>query len=121
FQVVALKSNAEGLVDVGELEAALDEDVAGFMVTNPNTLGKFERRIGEIAARVHEAGGLMYMDGAFLKALMGIARPADMGFDVMHFNLHKPFTTPHDGGGLAAGPVEEEAELLPFLPVSVIV
>ena len=121
FQVVTLKSNAEGLVDMAELEAALDEDVAGFMVTNPNTLGKFERRIGAIAARVHEAGGLMYMDGANLNALMGIARPGDMGFDVMHFNLHKTFTTPHGGGGPGAGPVGVKKELEPFLPVPVIV
>src|SRR5690606_17993276 len=121
FQVVALKSNAEGLVDVGELEAALDEDVAGFMVTNPNTLGKFERRIGEIAARVHEAGGLMYMDGANLNALMGIARPGDMGFDVMHFNLHKTFTTLHGGGGPGAWPVCEKGEKVAFLQVTMIV
>jgi len=121
FRVVSLKSNAEGLVDLGELEANLDEDVAGFMVTNPNTLGKFERRIGEIAARVHEAGGLMYMDGANLNALMGVARPGDMGFDIMHFNLHKTFTTPHGGGGPGAGPVGVKAALEPFLPVPVIV
>jgi len=91
------------------------------MVTNPNTLGKFERQIGAIAARVHEVGGLMYMDGANLNALMGIARPGDMGFDVMHFNLHKTFTTPHGGGGPGAGPVGVKAELEPFLPVPVIV
>jgi len=121
FRVVTLKSNAEGLVDVRELEAALDDDVAGFMVTNPNTLGKFERRIGEISARVHEAGGLMYMDGANLNALMGIARPGDMGFDVMHFNLHKTFSTPHGGGGPGAGPVGVKEHLTPFLPVPVIV
>lgn len=120
FEVVTLKSNSEGLVDVVELEAALDEDVAGFMVTNPNTLGKFERRIGEIAARVHDVGGIMYMDGANLNALMGLAKPGDMGFDVLHFNLHKTFSTPHGGGGPGAGPVGVKAHLAPYLPVPMV-
>lgn len=120
YRTVALKSNDEGLVDLDALEAALDESVAGFMVTNPNTLGKFERQIGEIAERVHDVGALMYMDGANLNALMGIARPGDMGFDVMHFNLHKTFSTPHGGGGPGAGPVGARESLAPYLPVPLV-
>jgi glycine dehydrogenase subunit 2 len=98
----------------------MDEDVAALMVTNPNTLGLFETDIVEICRIVHEGGGLVYCDGANLNALMGIARPGDMGIDVMHFNLHKTFSTPHGGGGPGAGPVGVTEELAPFLPVPVV-
>jgi len=103
YQVKNLKSNARGCVDLAELESAMTEDVAGLMLTNPNTLGVFEEHIEEIARSVHAKGGLVYMDGANMNALMGVARPADFGVDVMHLNLHKTFTTPHGGGG--PGPV----------------
>ncbi|NIP82763.1 MAG: aminotransferase class V-fold PLP-dependent enzyme, partial [Gemmatimonadetes bacterium] len=117
YDVVTLESNEAGRMDPAALEAALDEDVAGVMLTNPNTLGKFESDIERIADLVHEAGGLMYMDGANLNALMGIARPGDMGYDIVHFNLHKTFSTPHGGGGPGAGPVAVKERLARFLPV----
>ena len=117
FDAVELPSNADGKVDIGALREALDDSVAGMMLTNPNTLGKFESDILEICDMVHEAGGLMYMDGANLNALMGVARPGDMGYDIVHFNLHKTFSTPHGGGGPGSGPVAVKAHLEPFLPV----
>ncbi len=117
FEVVELQSNAEGRVEMASLEAALDHRVAGLMLTNPNTLGVFETRVEEIARRVHEVGGLMYMDGANLNALMGVTRPGDMGYDMVHFNLHKTFSSPHGGGGPGAGPVAVRSHLAPFLPV----
>ncbi|NOR45125.1 MAG: aminotransferase class V-fold PLP-dependent enzyme [Candidatus Delongbacteria bacterium] len=117
YEVVQLHSNAEGLVDVDELREAFDEDTAAFMITNPNTLGLFEKNIKEIAEIVHSKGGLLYMDGANFNALLGIVKPADMGFDIMHFNLHKTFSTPHGGGGPGAGPIGVVEELIPFLPV----
>jgi glycine dehydrogenase subunit 2 len=117
FEAVEFGSNAEGRVDLEALKAALDEDCAGMMLTNPNTLGKFESDIEEISRLVHEAGGLMYMDGANLNALMGVTRPGDMGYDIVHFNLHKTFSTPHGGGGPGSGPVAVKAHLEPFLPV----
>ena len=100
-----MPSDARGLVDVAALRAVLDRDVAGIMLTNPNTLGLFEEEIDEIAAAVHEVGGLLYYDGANLNAILGVVRPGDMGFDVVHLNLHKTFATPHGGGGPGAGPV----------------
>lgn len=112
-----LKSNAEGRVDMAELEAALDDDVACLMITNPNTLGLFESNIDRICEMVHDAGGLVYMDGANLNALMGIVSPGEVGVDVMHFNLHKTFGTPHGGGGPGAGPIGVTSRLEPFLPV----
>ncbi|MFO7767559.1 MAG: aminomethyl-transferring glycine dehydrogenase subunit GcvPB [bacterium] len=112
-----LESNERGRVDLKKLEAALEDDVAGLMITNPNTLGLFETNIDRICAMLHEAGGLVYMDGANLNALMGIVRPAEVGVDVMHFNLHKTFSTPHGGGGPGAGPIGVVEELVPFLPV----
>ncbi len=111
-----IKSNKMGMIDVDELAKHLNEDVAGLMVTNPNTLGIFERDIKQIAEMVHSVGGLMYMDGANLNALLGYIRPGEIGFDVLHFNLHKTFSTPHGGGGPGSGPVGVKAFLKEFLP-----
>jgi glycine dehydrogenase subunit 2 len=121
YDVVTIPSNAEGRMDLDALRRALDEDVAGVMLTNPNTLGKFESEIEAIARAVHDVGGLLYMDGANLNALMGVVRPGDLGYDIVHFNLHKTFSTPHGGGGPGAGPVAVKAHLDPFLPVPVVV
>jgi len=112
-----LKSNDEGRVDLDELKASLGDDVAAIMITNPNTLGLFESDIDRICELVHEAGGLVYMDGANLNALLGIIEPGAVGIDVMHFNLHKTFGTPHGGGGPGAGPIGVVGLLEPFLPV----
>ena len=120
FEAVEIKSNENGEVDIESLKAVLDDEVAGFMLTNPNTLGLFERNIKEIAELVHEAGGLLYYDGANMNAIMGKTRPGDMGFDVMHFNLHKTFSTPHGGGGPGSGPVGVKKKLEKFLPVPVV-
>ena len=119
YQVVQLKSNAKGEVDLLDLERNLDEDVAAFMITVPNTLGLFESRIVEITEMCHAKGVQVYMDGANLNAILGITRPGDLGFDVVHINLHKTFTTPHGGGGPGAGPVGVKAHLVPFLPTPV--
>jgi len=116
FDVLELPSAEDGRVDLDALEAAVGDDTAALMLTNPNTLGLFERDIEAIADIVHDAGGLLYYDGANLNALLGRARPGDMGFDVMHYNVHKTFATPHGGGGPGAGPVGVTAELEPFLP-----
>ena len=116
FQVVEVPSNSRGGVDVDALREMADKDTAGLMLTNPNTLGLFEEDIIEIADIVHEAGGLLYFDGANANAIMGVTRPGDMGFDVVHLNLHKTFSTPHGGGGPGAGPVGVTKELVPFLP-----
>ncbi|MBQ5527620.1 MAG: aminomethyl-transferring glycine dehydrogenase subunit GcvPB, partial [Bacteroidales bacterium] len=105
LEIVEVKSNANGLVDVEDLKPLLGDDIAGIMMTNPNTLGLFEREIGEIAKLVHACGGLLYYDGANMNPMLGMVRPGDMGFDVMHINLHKTFSTPHGGGGPGAGPV----------------
>ncbi|ABY91547.1 aminomethyl-transferring glycine dehydrogenase subunit GcvPB [Thermoanaerobacter sp. X514] len=120
FDVIEIKSNKEGAIDLEALKAVLNEEVAGLMLTNPSTLGLFEENIVEIARLVHEAGGLLYYDGANLNAIMGITRPGDMGFDVVHLNLHKTFSTPHGGGGPGSGPVGVKKELADFLPVPVI-
>ncbi|GAC1339480.1 MAG: aminomethyl-transferring glycine dehydrogenase subunit GcvPB [Candidatus Dormibacteria bacterium] len=117
LRVVTVKSNPDGTVDVADFARHLDDRVAAIMLTNPNTLGVFERDILEIARRTHEAGGLLYYDGANLNALVGMARPGDMGFDVVHLNLHKTFSTPHGGGGPGAGPVGVSERLIAFLPV----
>ncbi|MDL5054473.1 aminomethyl-transferring glycine dehydrogenase subunit GcvPB [Oscillatoria laete-virens NRMC-F 0139] len=117
YDVVTIKSGADGCVDLGALEAALDGQVAALMLTNPNTVGLFEKNITQIARMVHDKGGLLYYDGANLNALLGLARPGDMGFDVIHLNLHKSFSTPHGGGGPGAGPVGVKKALEPFLPV----
>ncbi len=117
YEAVVIKSSKEGLVDVDELKKVLDTETAAVMLTNPNTLGLFEKDIAEISRLVHDAGALLYMDGANLNALLGIVRPGDMGFDVVHFNLHKTFSTPHGGGGPGAGPIGVSEKLTPFIPV----
>jgi glycine dehydrogenase subunit 2 len=119
YQTVQLKSDAAGEVDLLDLERNLDEDVAALMITVPNTLGLFESKILEVTGMCHSKGAQVYMDGANLNALLGITRPGDLGFDVVHMNLHKTFTTPHGGGGPGAGPVGVKAHLAPFLPVPV--
>lgn len=116
LKVVEVKSREDGTVDVEDLRPLLDDTVAAVMMTNPNTLGIFERNIPEIASLVHEAGALLYYDGANLNPLVGVARPGDMGFDVMHINLHKTFSTPHGGGGPGAGPVGVRKGLEHLLP-----
>jgi glycine dehydrogenase subunit 2 len=120
YKVISLKSDARGRVSLDAIKAAVGDDTAVCMMTNPNTLGLFEDQIHEIAAAVHAAGGLMYYDGANANALMGNSRPGDMGFDLMHLNLHKTFSIPHGGGGAGAGPVGVAAHLVPFLPVPVV-
>ena len=116
YDVVELPSAEDGRVDTEALEAAVGDDTAALMLTNPNTVGLFERDIEAIAELVHDAGGLLYYDGANLNALLGRARPGDMGFDIMHYNVHKTFATPHGGGGPGAGPVGVTEELAEFLP-----
>jgi glycine dehydrogenase subunit 2 len=116
YEAVSVPSDVRGLVDAGALRKIVDEDVAGLMLTNPNTLGLFEEEIQEITSIVHEAGGLVYYDGANLNAILGRCRPGDMGFDIVHINTHKTFATPHGGGGPGAGPVGVREELVPFLP-----
>ena len=116
YDVVELPGAEDGRVDLDALEAAVGEETAALMLTNPNTLGLFERDIGEVAEVVHDAGGLLYYDGANLNALLGRARPGDMGFDIMHYNVHKTFATPHGGGGPGAGPIGVVGDLAPFLP-----
>lgn len=117
FRIARVPSNERGTVDAREFRQLLGPDVAAVMLTNPNTLGLFETEIVDICAMAHEAGALVYCDGANMNAIMGIARPGDMGFDVMHFNLHKTFSTPHGGGGPGSGPVGVKKFLKPFLPV----
>lgn len=120
FDIVEVKSNEKGLVDIDSLKNVMSDEIAGFMLTNPNTLGLFDENILEITSIVHEAGGLMYYDGANANAILGISRPGDMGFDVVHLNLHKTFSTPHGGGGPGSGPVGVKKHLIQFLPVPVI-
>lgn len=120
FDVIEVKSDDRGLVDLDSLKAVMSEEVAGFMLTNPNTLGLFDENILEISKIIHEAGGQMYYDGANTNAIMGITRPGDMGFDVVHLNLHKTFSTPHGGGGPGSGPVGVKKHLADFLPVPVV-
>jgi glycine dehydrogenase subunit 2 len=116
YKTVTVPSDHRGLVDLAALKDRLDDDVAGIMLTNPNTLGLFEEDIAEIAAAVHKVGGLLYYDGANLNAILGVTRPGDMGFDIVHMNLHKTFAVPHGGGGPGAGPVAVSPRLAPFLP-----
>jgi len=116
FSVQVVRSNSEGTIDLGDLRKVVDRETAALMLTNPNTLGLFEREILAIAQIVHEVGALLYLDGANLNALLGLTRPGDMGFDIVHFNLHKTFSTPHGGGGPGAGPVGVREKLLPYLP-----
>ncbi len=121
YEVVSVASNEKGCVDLDDLQDKLDEDAAGMMMTCPNTLGLFESDVDEIARRVHDVGGLMYYDGANLNAICGKCRPGDLGFDIVHLNLHKTFGTPHGSGGPGAGPVGVRPQLEPFLPVSLVV
>ncbi len=121
FEAVTVKSNEKGLVDLEDLKRVVGDDTAALMLTNPNTLGLFETEILEMKQIVHDAGGRLYYDGANLNAIMGYARPGDMGFDVVHLNLHKTFSGPHGGGGPGSGPVGVTKELEPFLPKPVIV
>ena len=121
FEVVEIHSDSRGLVSVESLKEHLDETLAGIMMTNPNTLGLFEEDILEISRAIHDVGGLLYYDGANLNAIVGKVRPGDMGFDVVHLNLHKTFSTPHGGGGPGSGPVLVCETLRPFLPVPDIV
>jgi glycine dehydrogenase subunit 2 len=116
FHVVEVKSGSDGRISLADLESKLSPSVAALMLTNPNTLGLFEREILDVAEMVHATGAKLYYDGANLNAFMGICRPGDMGFDAVHMNLHKTFTTPHGGGGPGAGPVGVKADLVPFLP-----
>jgi glycine dehydrogenase subunit 2 len=120
FKVVEVPSNVNGCVDTEALKAVVGPRTVGLMITNPNTLGIFEREIVEIAGIVHDAGGLVYYDGANLNAIMGKAKPGDMGFDIVHINLHKTFATPHGGGGPGAGPVGVKQRLADYLPVPTI-
>ncbi len=116
FDVVEIKSNPDGTVNIDALKSVLNDEIAGLMLTNPNTAGVFEKDIQEISRLVHEAGGLLYYDGANLNALLGKAKPGDMGFDITHINLHKTFSTPHGGGGPGSGPVGVCEKLVEFLP-----
>ena len=120
YQVENLKSNSAGIVDIAALQAQMNEDIAALMLTNPNTLGVFEQEIHKIADIVHAKGGIVYMDGANMNALVGKVRPGDFGVDVMHLNLHKTFSTPHGGGGPGSGPVAVKKILEPFLPIPTI-
>lgn len=120
FDIVEIKSTRDGAVDLENLKAVLSDEIAGLMLTNPSTLGLFEQNIVEIAKLVHECGGLLYYDGANLNAIMGQTRPGDMGFDVVHYNLHKTFTTPHGGGGPGSGPVGVKSHLEAFLPSPIV-
>ncbi|MCW8470553.1 aminomethyl-transferring glycine dehydrogenase subunit GcvPB [Fluoribacter gormanii] len=120
FKIIEIPTAADGDIDLEELKSKLGPRTAGIMLTNPSTLGLFMRQIKEVAALVHQAGGLLYYDGANLNAILGKVRPGDMGFDVMHLNLHKTFATPHGGGGPGAGPVAVGKRLLPFIPLPVV-
>jgi glycine dehydrogenase subunit 2 len=121
YAVVQLASGPDGRLHPETVERAMDDDVAAVMITNPNTLGVFESHVAEIAAIVHARGGLVYGDGANMNALLGVARPGDMGFDLVQYNLHKTFATPHGGGGPGSGPVAVKEALAPFLPLPVVV
>lgn len=120
MQVVEIKSDKRGNIDLDQLRQECDETLAGLMFTNPNTLGLFDEHVEEVVNLIHKAGGLVYGDGANLNALMGIVRPGDLGFDVLHYNLHKTFSTPHGGGGPGSGPVGVAAHLVDFLPSPII-
>jgi len=120
YHSIKIPSNRHGTIDTLKLEEILDDDVAGIMITNPNTLGIFECEIDKVNKLVHDVGGLVYLDGANLNALVGLSRPGDYGFDIVHFNLHKTFATPHGGGGPGSGPIAVTEELSPLLPVPII-
>ena len=120
LDTVTVRSTADGFVDLQDLESKLDESVAVFMITNPNTLGLFDRQVAEISDMVHKKGGLIYLDGANMNAILGVARPGDFGADMMHFNPHKTFSGPHGGGGPGAGPICVTRQLEPYLPVPLV-
>ncbi|NLX77960.1 MAG: aminomethyl-transferring glycine dehydrogenase subunit GcvPB [Clostridiaceae bacterium] len=120
FEVVEVRSDERGGIDINALKELMSDEVAGLMLTNPNTLGLFDENIHLIAEIVHDAGGLLYYDGANANAIIGISRPGDMGFDIVHLNLHKTFSTPHGGGGPGSGPVGVKKQLIPFLPRPVV-
>ncbi len=120
FETIEVKSNEDGTVNIEDLKSVLSDEIAGIMLTNPNTVGIFEKDICEIAELVHDAGGLLYYDGANLNPILGVARPGDMGFDIMHINLHKTFSTPHGGGGPGSGPVGVVNHLVKYLPKPVV-
>jgi glycine dehydrogenase subunit 2 len=120
FTIQTVKTNADGGIDTDDLARVVNDQTAAMMLTNPNTLGLFEKEIGTISKIIHEAGALLYLDGANLNALLGLSRPGDMGFDIVHFNLHKTFSTPHGGGGPGAGPVGVKRHLIPYLPYPLI-
>ncbi len=120
FKAIEVKSTSGGMVDLEDLASKLDHKTAVFMITNPNTLGIFERQIGEICRMVHGAGGLVYLDGANMNAILGVTRPGDFGADMMHYNPHKTFSGPHGGGGPGAGPIAVTAKLAPYLPVPIV-
>lgn len=120
YDVIQIKSNTEGRVDLDDLRANLSDEVAGMMLTQPNTVGLFESDIEEITALIHSVDGLVYMDGANLNAILGIVQPAQMGFDIVHINLHKTFSTPHGGGGPGAGPIGVVKRLEQYLPVPIV-
>ena len=121
YELTPVKTDPRGNIDVEDLRGKVDEHTAGLMLTNPSTLGLFDENIEEIAAIFHGAGALMYYDGANLNAVCGISRPGDMGFDIVHINLHKTFSQPHGGGGPGGGPIAVAKRLEPFLPVPAIV
>jgi glycine dehydrogenase subunit 2 len=121
FDTISIKSNSRGLVDLEDLRAKLDDRTAAFMITNPNTLGLFDPQIAEITQVVHDKGGLVYLDGANMNAILGITRPGDFGADMMHYNVHKTFTGPHGAGGPGAGPIAVRSFLAPFLPAPIVV
>jgi glycine dehydrogenase subunit 2 len=116
YEIIPVKTGPNGIVEIEDIKPLIDSEVAGIMMTNPNTCGLFERNIVEIANLIHSVDGIFYMDGANFNAIVGIVKPADLGVDVMHINLHKTFSTPHGGGGPGAGPVGVRADLIPFLP-----
>ncbi len=120
FEAVTIKSNARGLVDLDDFGARLSDQTAVFMMTNPNTLGLFDPQIGSIAGLLHERGALLYLDGANMNAILGVARPGDMGVDLMHYNPHKTFSGPHGGGGPGAGPIAVREHLAPYLPAPIV-
>lgn len=120
YEIIEIKSKPNGMVDIDALKAAVGDDTAGLMLTNPNTLGIYDENIKDITETVHNAGGLVYYDGANMNAILGHSRPGDMGFDIVHYNVHKTFSTPHGGGGPGAGPVGVKSFLKPFLPKPIV-